>query len=74
MHIICCNCFQGQSAYRRHHEVGSWRKMVYKYGGSGATFNNLDATPMLLGRAKKGAKDAEMKELDMGRSASIVVV
>ena len=44
------------------------KKMVYKYGGSDAKFNNLGATPMLLWRAIKDAKDAGMEELDLGRS------
>jgi CelD/BcsL family acetyltransferase involved in cellulose biosynthesis len=44
------------------------KKMVYKYGGSDAKFNNLGATPMLFWRAIKDAKDAGMEELDLGRS------
>jgi hypothetical protein len=44
------------------------KKMVYKYGGSDAKFNNLGATPMLLWLAIKEAKDAGMEELDLGRS------
>jgi len=43
-------------------------KMVYKYGGSDAKFNNLGAMPMLLWRAIKDAKNAGMEELDLGRS------
>jgi hypothetical protein len=44
------------------------KKMVYKYGGSDAKFNNLGATPLLFWRAIKDAKDAGMDELDLGRS------
>ncbi|HJS66417.1 MAG TPA: GNAT family N-acetyltransferase [Nitrospiraceae bacterium] len=44
------------------------KKMVYKYGGSDAKFNNLGAMPMLLWWAIKDAKDAGMEELDLGRS------
>lgn len=44
------------------------KKMVYKYGGSDAKLNNLGATAMLFWRAIKDAKDAEIEELDLGRS------
>ena len=44
------------------------KKMVYKYGGSDAKFNNLGATPMLFWQAIKDAKHAGMEELDLGRS------
>jgi Acetyltransferase (GNAT) domain len=44
------------------------KKMVYKYGGSDARFNNLGATPMLFWRAIKDAKEAGAEELDLGRS------
>jgi len=44
------------------------KKMVYKYGGSDAKFNNLGATPMLFWRAIKDAKEAGAEELDLGRS------
>ena len=44
------------------------RKMVYKYGGSDRTYNNLGAMPMLFWRAIMEAKEAEMEELDFGRS------
>jgi hypothetical protein len=45
------------------------KKMVYKYGGSDAKYNNLGATPMLLWRAIIEAKEAGREELDLGRSA-----
>lgn len=44
------------------------KKMVYKYGGSDAKYNNLGATPMLLWRAIQDAKGAGVEELDLGRS------
>ena len=44
------------------------KKMVYKYGGSDAKYNNLGATPMLFWRAIIEAKEAGMEELDLGRS------
>ncbi|MGE5709373.1 MAG: GNAT family N-acetyltransferase [Nitrospira sp.] len=44
------------------------KKMVYKYGGSDAKYNNLGATPMLFWQAIKEAKEAGMEELDLGRS------
>jgi len=44
------------------------KKMVYKYGGSDAKFNNLGATPMLFWQAIKEAKEAGAEELDLGRS------
>ena len=48
--------------------INHGKKMVYKYGGSDAQFNNLGATPMLFWQAIKDAKDAGMEELDLGRS------
>lgn len=44
------------------------RKMVYKYGGSDARFNNLGATPMLFWQTIREAKEAGVEELDLGRS------
>jgi CelD/BcsL family acetyltransferase involved in cellulose biosynthesis len=42
--------------------------VVYKYGGSDATFNHLGATPMLFWQAIREAKEAGAEELDLGRS------
>jgi len=44
------------------------KKMVYKYGGSDAKYNNLGATPMLLWQAIQEGKRAGVEELDLGRS------
>jgi hypothetical protein len=44
------------------------KKMVYKYGGSDARFNNLGGTPMLFWKAIQEAKEAGMEEFDLGRS------
>jgi lipid II:glycine glycyltransferase (peptidoglycan interpeptide bridge formation enzyme) len=43
-------------------------KMIYKYGGSDAQFNNLGATPWLLWQAIKEAKKLGMQTFDLGRS------
>jgi hypothetical protein len=48
--------------------ISHGKKMVYKYGGSDAKFNNLGGTPMLFWRAIKEAKEAGAEELDFGRS------
>jgi hypothetical protein len=42
--------------------------MIYKYGCSDATFNNLGGTQLLLWNAIKEAKALGLRELDMGRS------
>lgn len=44
------------------------KKMVYKYGGSNAQFNNLGGTPMLFWKAIQEAKQVGIEELDLGRS------
>ena len=48
--------------------ISHGKKMVYKYGGSDAKFNNLGATSMLFWQAIKEAKEAGAEELDLGRS------
>lgn len=44
------------------------KKMIYKYGGSDAKFNNLGGMPMLFWKAIQEAKQAGVEELDLGRS------
>jgi hypothetical protein len=42
--------------------------MIYKYGCSDATFNNLGGTQLLLWNAIREAKALGLRELDLGRS------
>ena len=44
------------------------KKMIYKYGGSDAHFNNLGGMPMLFWKAIQEGKQAGAEELDFGRS------
>ena len=44
------------------------KTVVYKYGGSDASFNNLGGMPMLFWRLIKEAKETGAEELDFGRS------
>ena len=46
------------------------KRVVYKYGGSNARFNNLGGMPMLLWKTIQEAKEAGLEELDLGRSDS----
>jgi len=44
--------------------------MVYKYGGSDASANNLGATPFLFWKAIQDAKQDGVQQFDLGRSDS----
>jgi lipid II:glycine glycyltransferase (peptidoglycan interpeptide bridge formation enzyme) len=44
------------------------KTLVYKYGCSDATFNNLGGTALLFWNAVREAKANGLEELDMGRS------
>lgn len=44
------------------------KQVVYKYGGSDASFHNLGGMPFLLWQAIKEAKETGAEELDLGRS------
>ena len=46
------------------------KKMIYKYGGSDAQFNNLGGMPMLFWKAIQEGKQAGVEALDLGRSDS----
>lgn len=48
--------------------ISHGKKMIYKYGGSDAQFNNLGGMPMLLWKAIQEGKQAGVEELDLGRS------
>lgn len=50
--------------------ISHGKKMIYKYGGSDAQFNNLGGMPMLLWKAIQEGKQAGVEELDLGRSDS----
>ena len=62
------DCLKSRAAHCGHLDLVHGKTMVYKYGGSDSSFNNLGGTPMLLWQAIKEAKQAGAEELDLGRS------